>query len=191
MNFRGLLFIYMLRQTSLGALGLVVGGILTVVGFAAYFADNATLNLAGFFYGIPLLLGGLALKAAELKPIPLTQATSSEVLALREQQATETQNQVRQDVTRYRYGQEAHLSDVLERLGLSPNREERPSLQGIRETIIDGSYTLILQFYSPFMPLNTWQQKQDKITQFFGPGLKVEITQPQEEQIDVALIVEV
>ncbi|WP_083625426.1 DUF2854 domain-containing protein [Planktothrix serta] len=181
----------MLRQTSLGALGLVVGGILTVVGFAAYFADNATLNLAGFFYGIPLLLGGLALKAAELKPIPLTQATSSEVLALREQQATETQNQVRQDVTRYRYGQEAHLSDVLERLGLSPNREERPSLQGIRETIIDGSYTLILQFYSPFMPLNTWQQKQDKITQFFGPGLKVEITQPQEEQIDVALIVEV
>jgi len=190
MNFRGLLFIYMLRQTSLGALGLVVGGILTVVGFAAYFADNATLNLAGFFYGIPLLLGGLALKAAELKPIPLTQTTSSEVLELREQQATETQNQVRQDVTRYRYGQEAHLSDVLERLGLSPNREERPSLQGIRETIIDGSYTLILQFYSPFMPLNTWQQKQDKITKFFGPGVKVQITQPQEEQIDVALIAE-
>ncbi len=74
----------MLRQTSLGALGLVVGGILTVVGFAAYFADNATLNLAGFFYGIPVLLGGLALKAAELKPIPFTQATSSEVLARRE-----------------------------------------------------------------------------------------------------------
>ncbi|MBE9143158.1 DUF2854 domain-containing protein [Planktothrix mougeotii] len=180
----------MLRQTSLGAVGLVVGGILTVVGFAAYFADNATLNLAGFFYGIPLLLGGLALKAAELKPIPITQATSSEVLALREQQATETQNQIRKDVTRYRYGQEAHLSDTLERLGLSPNREERPSLQGIRETIIDGSYTLILQFYSPFMPLSSWQQKQDKITQFFGPGLKVQITQPQEEQIDVALIAE-
>ncbi|WP_268952246.1 hypothetical protein [Planktothrix agardhii] len=43
----------MLRQTSLGALGLVVGGILTVVGFAAYFADNPTLNLAGFFYPTP------------------------------------------------------------------------------------------------------------------------------------------
>ncbi|MBD2480961.1 DUF2854 domain-containing protein [Planktothrix sp. FACHB-1365] len=180
----------MLRQTSLGALGLVVGGILTVVGFAAYFADNATLNLAGFFYGIPLLLGGLALKAAELKPIPMTQATSSEVLAVREQQATETQNQIRKDVTRYRYGQEAHLSDVLERLGLSPNREERPTLQGIRETIIDGSYTLILQFYSPLISLDTWQNKQEKIAKFFGPGLKVEITQPQEEQIDVALIVE-
>lgn len=180
----------MLRQTSLGALGLVVGGILTVVGFAAYFADNATLNLAGFFYGIPLLLGGLALKAAELKPIPMTQATSSEVLAVREQQATQTQNQIRKDVTRYRYGQEAHLSDALERLGLSPNREERPTLQGIRETLINGSYTLILQFYSPLISLDSWQNKQEKIAKFFGPGLKVEITQPQEEQIDVALIVE-
>ncbi|MFM6194284.1 MAG: DUF2854 domain-containing protein [Planktothrix sp.] len=180
----------MLRQTSLGALGLVVGGILTVVGFAAYFADNATLNLAGFFYGIPLLLGGLALKAAELKPIPMTQATSTEVLAVREQQATETQNQIRKDVTRYRYGQEAHLSDALERLGLSPNREERPVLQGIRETLINGSYTLILQFYSPLISLDTWQNKQEKIAKFFGPGLKVEITQPQEEQIDVALIAE-
>lgn len=181
----------MLRQTSLGALGLVVGGILTVVGFAAYFADNATLNLAGFFYGIPLLLGGLALKAAELKPIPITQATSTEVLAVREQQATETQNQIRKDVTRYRYGQEAHLSDALERLGLGSNREERPILQGIRETLIDGSYTLILQFYSPLISLETWQNKQDKIAKFFGPGLKVQIIQPQEEQIDVALIVEV
>jgi hypothetical protein len=178
----------MLRQTSLGALGLVVGGILTVVGFAAYFADNATLNLAGFFYGIPVLLGGLALKAAELKPIPFTQATSSEVLARREQQATDTQNQVRKDVTRYRYGQEAHLSDVLERLGLSPNREERPLLQGIRETLINDSYSLILEFDSPFMSLENWQKKQDKIAKFFGHNLLVEISQPREELIDVALI---
>ncbi|KEI67984.1 hypothetical protein A19Y_3167 [Planktothrix agardhii NIVA-CYA 126/8] len=183
-----ILLINMLRQTSLGALGLVVGGILTVVGFAAYFADNATLNLAGFFYGIPVLLGGLALKAAELKPIPFTQATSSEVLARREQQATDTQNQVRKDVTRYRYGQEAHLSDVLERLGLSPNREERPLLQGIRETLINDSYSLILEFDSPFMSLENWQKKQDKIAKFFGPNLQVEISQPREEQIDVALI---
>ncbi len=47
----------MLRQTSLGMLGLSVGGILTLVGFVAYFTNQATLNLAGFFYGIPLLLG--------------------------------------------------------------------------------------------------------------------------------------
>jgi uncharacterized Tic20 family protein len=39
----------MLRQISLGAVGLVVGGILTLVGFVAYATDNPTLNLVGFF----------------------------------------------------------------------------------------------------------------------------------------------
>ena len=62
----------MLRKTSLASLGLTLGGILTLVGFIAYATGNATLNLAGFFYGIPLLLGGLALKASELKPIPFS-----------------------------------------------------------------------------------------------------------------------
>src|SRR4028118_415972 len=98
----------MLRQISLGKLGLIVGGILTLVGFVAYATNNPTLNLAGFFYGIPLLLGGLALSAAELPPVPCQQ-TSPDIVALREQQATPTQNQVRLDVTRYRYGQDAHL----------------------------------------------------------------------------------
>ncbi|MBD0269590.1 MAG: DUF2854 domain-containing protein, partial [Cyanobacteria bacterium Co-bin8] len=59
----------MFGKTSLGSILLVVGGILTVVGFVAYFQDNPTLNLAGFFYGIPVLLGGLALRASELKPV--------------------------------------------------------------------------------------------------------------------------
>ena len=38
------------------------------------------------------------------------------------------------------------------------------------------------------MSLENWQKKQDKIAKFFGPDLRVEITQPREEQIDVALI---
>jgi hypothetical protein len=90
----------MLRRTSLGTLGLSIGGTLTLVGFWAYFVvDNATLNLVGFFYGIPLLLGGLALKASELHPVPLIEPTPANVLTLREQQATATQNQIRKDVT--------------------------------------------------------------------------------------------
>ncbi|HEY9710209.1 MAG TPA: DUF2854 domain-containing protein, partial [Oculatellaceae cyanobacterium] len=75
----------MLRQTSLGTLGLSVGGILTIMGFVAYATANPTLNLVGFFYGIPILLGGLALKASELKPIPLSQPTPPPVLKLREE----------------------------------------------------------------------------------------------------------
>lgn len=178
----------MLRQISLGMLGLTVGGALTVIGFAAYFLDNATLNLVGFFYGIPVLLGGLALKAAELQPVPLTQPTSADVLALRDRQATSTQNQIRKDVTRYRYGQRAHLDSSLEALGLAPTDEERPLLIGIREVETEGAYTLLLEFESPLMSLDAWKQKQEKITSFFGPGIRAEIYQPREEQVEVALI---
>lgn len=178
----------MLRRLSLARIGLIVGGILTIIGFVAYATDNPTLNLAGFFYGIPILLGGLALQAAELKPIPFSQPTSEAVLALREKQATPTQNQIRKDVTRYRYGQEAHLDDSLERLGLSPTDEDRPLLVAIREEKIEENYALILEFESPFISLETWQKKQAKIEKFFGPGIYVKINPKEDNQIDVALI---
>ncbi|PIG93535.1 DUF2854 domain-containing protein [Gloeocapsopsis sp. IPPAS B-1203] len=178
----------MLRQTSLGTLGLVLGGILTVVGFAAYFNGNPTLNLVGFFYGIPLLLGGLALKAAELVPVPFSQPTTPELLTLRQTQATATQNQIRQDVTRYRYGQEAHLDTTLSFLRLSPTDEERPIITGLRETEIQGAYALILEFDSPFISLQVWRDKQQKMESFFGPGIRVEIVQPEAEKIELALI---
>jgi len=178
----------MLGRLSLGTLGLSVGGVLTVMGFAAYFYGNATLNLIGFFYGIPVLLGGLALKASEIVPVPLTQPTPENVLALREQQATETQNQIRKDVTRYRYGQKAHLDSALEFLGLSPTDEERPLLTGLQETEVDGAYGLVLEFKCHFMPLEVWQKKQDKLTNFFGPGVKVVVSQAGDDRIDLALI---
>lgn len=178
----------MLRKISLGQVGLVVGGILTVVGFVAYFLANATLNLVGFFYGIPILLGGLALKAAELKPVPLSQPTSPTVLELRDKQATATQNQIRKDVTRYRYGQEAHLDSSLEHLGLSPTDEERPVLQKLQEIEVDGAYALVLEFDSPLIPLEVWQKKREKMEAFFGPGLRVDLTQPAEGHINLSLI---
>lgn len=178
----------MLRQTSLGSVGLVVGGILTVTGFVAYGVGNSTLNLIGFFYGIPILLGGLALKVSELKPIPESQPISSEVLALRTQQATETQTQLRKDITRYRYGQEAHLDDVLERLGLSPTDEERPTLIGLRESAIEGKYALVLEFDSPLIPFETWQEKREKIEKFFGPAVRAELSLLADNQVELSLI---
>lgn len=177
-----------LPRTSLGTLGLVIGGLLTLMGFIAYATDRATLNLVGFFYGIPVLLGGLALRVSELKPINFSQPTTPAVEQLRQSQATPTQNQIREDVMRYRYGQEAHLDESLERLGLSPTDEERPLLTGLRETEVDGAYTLVLEFASPLIDLETWQQKREKIEKFFGPGIRVNLTQPEEEEIEVAMI---
>jgi len=178
----------MLRQTSLATLGLTVGSILTVVGFAAYFADNATLNLVGFFYGFPLLLGGLALKANELKPIPFSQPTPPDVLELRNQQTTITQNKLRKDLTRHSYGQDTQFDRPLSQLGLSPRDEVRPTIEGIRETQVEGAYTLVLEFESPQIPLEVWQQKQEKMEKFFGPGVRVELTQRESDRIDLALI---
>ena len=177
----------MLRKISLARLGLTVGGILTIVGFIAYGTGNASLSLT-IFYGIPILLGGLALKAAELKPVPYIEPTTPEIIALREQKATPTQNQLRQDVTRYRYGQEAHLDEALERIGLSPSDADRPELIGIQETQVEGAYTLVMQFDSPFISLEKWQERQEKMEKFFGPNVKANITQPEGNYIDLALI---
>ncbi|GGA19649.1 DUF2854 domain-containing protein [Okeania sp. KiyG1] len=178
----------MLGKTSLATVGLIVGGIISVIGTVAYFTDHPTLNLAGFFYGIPLLLGGLALKAAELEPVNFTQPTTEEILTLREKQATPIQNQLRKDVTRYRYGQKVHLEESLNLLGLSPTDEETPILKGLREIDINDNYALVLEFSSPSIPLDTWLQKQDKLSSFFGPNIKAEVNQPTEGKIDLALI---
>jgi hypothetical protein len=177
-----------LGRINLSLVLLAVGGVLTVMGFIAYFQDNSTLNLVGFFYGIPVLLGGLALRAAELEPAPYTQPTSPEVLKLREEQATATQNQVRQDITRYRYGQEAHLDVALQKLGLSPSGQECPELSGLHETEIDGSYALVLEFDSAQLPFSTWIEKKAKIEAFFGPNVRAELSQPVEDQVNLALV---
>ena len=178
----------MLGKISLGTLGLTIGSILTITGFVAYFADNATLNLVGFFYGFPLLLGGLALKANELKPIPFSQITTPSILELRKQQATVTQNKIRKDITRNCYGQKAHLDIALAFLGLSPSDEERPIVKGLRETEINGAYTLTLEFDSPLITFDTWQQKHEKMTKYFGPNVEVSIKQPSEDYIELTLM---
>ena len=181
----------MLRQIPLSLILINVGGLLALIGFFAYAIKDPTFNLIGFFYGIPLLLGGMALKSSELEPVPFTAFTPANLIKLREQQATATLNQIRLDVTRFRYGQEAHLDLALEKLGLSPTDDERPVLKSLTEAQIDGDYALILCFYSPLVTLETWESKHDKITKFFGPGVRVTIEPSTEEEddIDIALIV--
>jgi Protein of unknown function (DUF2854) len=181
----------MFRQIPLSLVLINVGGLLALIGFFAYAIQDATFNLIGFFYGIPVLLGGLALKSAELEPVPFTSVTPANLIKLRETQATPTLNQIRKDVTRFRYGQEAHLDIALEKLGLAPSDDDRPILKGLEEVEIGGNYALILKFYSPFMTLDIWQEKQEKITKFFGPGIKA-IIEPDDddEEINVTLIVD-
>jgi hypothetical protein len=181
----------MFRQIPLSLVMINVGGLLALIGFFAYAIDDPTFNLIGFFYGVPILLGGLALKSAELEPVPFSQLTSASIIKLRDLQATSTLNQIRKDVTRFRYGQEAHLDLALEKLGLSPSDDDRPVLKGLEESEIDGAYTLTLEFYSPFIKIDVWREKREKIAKFFGPGIKVNIDLDDDtEEIKVALIVD-
>jgi hypothetical protein len=166
---------------------LVAGAILTVVGTTAYILNYAALNMAGFFYGIPMFLGGIAFKITELKPVPVTQPPTPAVDTLRTQ-ANETQQQIVKDLTRYRYGEKAHLYAALKFLGLSPTDEERPEVVGLYETVVDGSYALVLGFESPMIAFTTWQQKQEKMTTFFGPGVRVELENPEEDFVKLSII---
>jgi Protein of unknown function (DUF2854) len=181
----------MFRQIPLSLVLINLGGLLTLVGFFAYAIDDPTFNLIGFFYGIPLFLGGLALKSAELEPVPFTELTSASIIKLRDKEATDTLNQIRKDVTRYRYGQEAHLDIALEKLGLAPSDDDRPVLTGIKESEIGGDYALTLDFYSPFMKLDVWQEKNEKITKFFGPGVTAHVDYDDStEEINLTLVVD-
>jgi hypothetical protein len=178
----------MLQRLALSNLGMTIGLILTSIGLWAYVTNQYTLNLAGFFYGIPLLLIGMALKSSELKPIPFTQPTSPAVLTLREQQATVTQTKLRKDVMRYRYGENVHLEIALKKLGLIPNSESRPVLDGLREEQRQGAYTLVLEFASSKVPLATWQDKQEQMIRFFGPDIQIDLVELKEDRIELALI---
>jgi hypothetical protein len=182
-----------LNKISLASVGLFIGGILFLVGFWAYAKGNSTLNLVGFFYGFPILLGGFAFKSSEVAPVPVIVPESEEVAALRKLQETSTQKQLRRDVTRYRYGIKAHLDEVLEKLGMRPTDEERPLLIGIYEEISQaeetkGAYSLVLRFQSPLMGFDVWQQKQDKLTRFFGPGIVAVVTELANKEVDLRLI---
>jgi Protein of unknown function (DUF2854) len=181
----------MLRIIPLSLVLINLGGLLALIGFFAYAIQDATFNLIGFFYGIPLFLGGLALKSAELEPVPFDRLTPANLIKLRDEQATPTLNQIRKDVTRFRYGQEAHLDVALEKLGLAPSDEDRPILKSLQESEVGGAYALTLNFYSPFMSLAVWQEKQEKITKFFGPGIHATIEPDDDnEEINVTLIVD-
>ena len=81
-----------------------------------------------------------------------------------------------------------HLEESLTRLGLSPTSEEIPILQGLREIAINGSYALVLEFDSSLITLDTWRHKQDKLSSFFGPKVKAQVSQPIDGKIEVALI---
>ena len=170
---------------SPGNLITLAGAVLTVVGAVAYGAGNANLSLPTIFYGIPILLGGLALKSSELPPaerIPLP----PERQELRRAAAAEPLRKLFADVTRWRYGQKAHLESSLEALKLW-DEDRPPQLESIKELDAEGGYGLRLRFAIHGVPLARWQERQERLGRFFGAGLSAEIETDGPEHLLLSL----
>eukprot|EP00192_Tetraselmis_astigmatica_P020845 CAMPEP_0117673768 /NCGR_PEP_ID=MMETSP0804-20121206/14658_1 /TAXON_ID=1074897 /ORGANISM="Tetraselmis astigmatica, Strain CCMP880" /LENGTH=288 /DNA_ID=CAMNT_0005482547 /DNA_START=64 /DNA_END=930 /DNA_ORIENTATION=+ len=165
-----------LSKISFGSIALPIGLTLLVYGFGAYISllPGGDVSALLLIYGFPISLIGFALKYAELKPVDCK--TTPEALALRATQMTDIQEQVRNDTTRYRYGDEKHLDEALARVfkygrpdGLP--RRQAPTLVGLREEVVDGSYCLVMEFQSPKLNNEEWEKFLPKFQTFFGPGI--------------------
>ncbi|KAL6759501.1 hypothetical protein V8C86DRAFT_2573514 [Haematococcus lacustris] len=163
---------------------------LLVYGFGAFFqllpgGDVSSLML---IYGFPISVLGFALSYAQLAPVPCK--TTRAAFELRSSQMTDIQKQIREDVTRYRYGDEQHLEEALDKIfrfgksgGLA--RKQSPLLVGVREEVMEGAYTLVLEFKAS-LDMEKWTEKQPKFQSFFGPGVEAIMIETA-QGVDVAL----
>uniref|UniRef100_A0A1J3IZM1 Thylakoid membrane protein slr0575 n=1 Tax=Noccaea caerulescens TaxID=107243 RepID=A0A1J3IZM1_NOCCA len=186
---------FTLAKISFGVIGLSLGVSLLSYGFGAYFniLPGSEWSAIMLTYGFPLAIIGMALKYAELKPVPCL--SYSDAVKLRESCATPILTQVRNDVTRYRYGDEQHLEEALKRifqygLGGGIPRRSAPTLTMIREEVLtDGRYCLVLVFEAKALNLSDFEKRQAKFTSFFGPNITAEVGKGESENLyEVRLI---
>ena len=170
---------------SPGSLVTVAGGALTVIGATAYATGNANLSLPTIFYGIPILLGGLALKSSELPPA--LRVTPPNTMKQLREQAPEELVKLLGDVTRWRYGQKAHLESSLEALKLW-DEDTPPQLEEIEELHSDSGYGLRMRFLLGAVPLERWQERQERLGRFFAKGMRAELKELDQQRLDVLLL---
>jgi hypothetical protein len=170
---------------SPGSLLTIVGGVLTGIGAVAYATDVPNLSLPTIFYGIPIFLGGLALKSSELAPVRRL-TPPSELQQLRQTSATEGQLKLLKDVVRWRYGQKAHLESSLEALKLW-DEADPPQLETIAEVEIDGRYGLRLHFKRGAVSLERWLAQEQRLGRFFGSGLQASVEEVDPQSVLVCL----
>lgn len=170
---------------SPGTLVTLTGAALTVIGSLAYVSDHPNLSLPTIFYGIPILLGGLALKSSELPP-PTRLTPPAQLRELRDAPASEPLRKLLADVCRWRYGQKAHLESSLEALKLW-DEQDPPQLLSVEELADPEGYGLSLTFAPGAVALSRWQACQERLGRFFGPGLQADLSQPSEDRLTLTL----
>jgi hypothetical protein len=170
---------------SPGTLVTLTGVVLTVIGSLAYVSDHPNLSLPTIFYGIPIFLGGLALKSSELPP-PERLTPSAQWRDLRDAPASEPLRKLLADVSRWRYGQKVHLESSLEALKLW-DEEDPPELVSVEELSLPEGYGLKLCFNTGGVPFPRWEACQERLGRFFGPGLRAEVVPLAEDRLALTL----
>ncbi|CAE7235958.1 unnamed protein product, partial [Symbiodinium natans] len=149
-----------IRGFSLAQFILVLGFVLVVVSFADYFIFGTRGGGGGiggltFIYAVPVLLLGAALQYAELQPVEVE--TDNDAVGLFESKATTTIRKVKSDVTRHRYGDDAHLDSSLKALGLVGAGGRYPKMVKIIESKApNGELAFRMLFESKDLPFTTW-----------------------------------
>jgi Protein of unknown function (DUF2854) len=175
-----------IRGFSLGNLIIFSGVLITLLSFAEYLSESGSdgLNISGlgFVYGIPVFLAGAALKYAEINPVPCYSDAAAD--AIYEGKATETIKKIKQDVTRHRYGDEAHLDTTVKKLGLVVPGKAYPQLKELRQEVIDGELGFTMVWQSLDTPYKMWadDRRVKKYETFFGPGLRAEVLKIDADQ---------
>lgn len=176
-----------IRGFSLGNLVIGAGVVITVLSFAEYLSnsggDGLNVSGLGFVYGIPITLAGAALKYAEIDPVPCITSPGAE--AVFDAKATEIIQKIKQDVTRHRYGDEAHLDTTVKKLGLVVPGKAYPQLVELREDVTDdGELAFTMVWQSLETPYKMWadEKRRKRYETFFGPGVGAEVVKIDAEQ---------
>jgi len=176
-----------IRGFSLGNVIILGGVLVTILSFAEYLNESGGegLNISGlgFVYGIPIFLAGAALKYAEIEPVPCFSTAAGE--AAFEAKSTEIIKKIKQDVTRHRYGDEAHLDTTVKKLGLVVPGKAYPQLRELREEATeDGELAFTMVWQSLDTPYKMWadERRVAKYATFFGPGVNAECVKIDAEE---------
>jgi len=175
-----------IRGFSLGNLIVLAGFLVTALSFADYLSsdgDGLSVSGLGFVYGVPIFLAGAALKYAEIDPVPCF--STSQADSIFDAKATEIIKKVKSDVTRHRYGDEAHLDSAVKTLGLVVSGKAYPQMRELRQEMTeDGELAFTMVWQSLDTPYKMWadEKRIKRYEGFFGPGVGAEVVKIDAEQ---------
>jgi len=167
---------------------------LLLLGLSGYDYLSGASGLGGIgsfiiIYAVPCILIGISLFYAELQPVPVTTSPGAE--GLFDEKATATLKKVKSDVTRHRYGDDAHLDSSLRVLGLAPQGGGKwPKLVNLKEEKgPSGELEFTLYFESKDVPYTRWSEpnKLKSFDRYFGPGVWAQVYKEDAEKRIAAL----